>query len=378
LRQKGAPGARSALGKTLHVLALNAGSSSLKSTLFEIGSHSERVVFEESRDTPSRADAGAMAVDAALRAAQEHALDAVAHRIVFGGSDQKAPALVTPELLQQLRALTAYDPLHLQVELDAIDAVARALPATPQTVSFDTAFHRRMPAVARALPVPRELDPMLQRYGFHGISYEYIVQTLADEARGRTIVAHLGSGASMVALRDGSPVDTTMGFTPLGGIVMATRPGDLDPGVLLFMLDACDGDRIRVTDMIFHHCGLAGMSRDRSDMRELLPSVNTDATAARAVGVFAYSARRWIGSLSAAIGGVDRLVFTGGIGEHAAEVRALICLGLDYLGIEIDDTTNRKNARTISPPDCRVMVNVIPTNENLMLARHAAELLRGK
>ena len=204
---------------------------------------------------------------------------------------------------------------------------------------------------------------MVQRYGFHGLSYEYIVSALGERVRGRTIVAHLGSGASMAALRDGHPVDTTMGFTPLGGIMMGTRPGDLDPGVVLHLLHAYGDDSRRLSDALFYESGLAGVSGRTSEMQTLIASTDSDTDAARAVGLFAFEARKAIGALAAALGGIDRLVFTGGIGEHSATVRSLICRGLEHLGITLED------------PSARVPVLVVPTNEELMLARHAYALL---
>ncbi len=359
----------------MRILTLNAGSSSLKYAVYEIDEHGERRLFAENLRARNRSDAASMAREATAAALARTTLDGAAHRIVFGGPRHVGPAIVDPALLADLRALAEYDPLHLPAELDAIDAVAAIAPGLAQTLSFDTAFHRTLPAVARALPLPHGTDPMVQRYGFHGLSYEYIVATLGEGARGRTIVAHLGSGASMAALRDGAPVDTTMGFTPLGGLMMGTRPGDLDPGVVLRLLHACDDDARRLSDALFYHSGLLGVSGSTSEMQALTTAMDRETAAAQAVGLFVFIARKSIGALAAALDGVDRLVFTGGIGEHSASVRALICLGLTHLGIALDVSANIRNDERISAHTSHVVVNVIPTNEELMLARHAHRVL---
>ncbi|MDE2483224.1 MAG: acetate/propionate family kinase, partial [bacterium] len=337
----------------VRVLAVNAGSSSLKYALFDLAGGEERCVVRDEGD-----------IDAVARTAADAVPNVVAHRIVFGGPEHRGPALATPELVRQLRAFEPFDPLHLSVELDAVDAMTQAAPSAVQTLSFDTAFHRALPAVARALALATSEDPLLQRYGYHGLSYEYIVSALGERARGRVIVAHLGSGASMTALRYGSPVETTMGFSPLGGIVMGTRPGDLDPGAVLRLLAGYHGDAARLRDELFRHAGLLGVSGTTSDMRALIAAMDRDESAARAVGLFAFSARKAIGALAAALGGLDRLVFTGGIGEHAPRVRELICTGLEHLGIALNE-----------PARSRVVVEVIATDEERVLARHAQALL---
>ena len=360
----------------MRVLCCNAGSSSLKYALFDVdGTHEREIEQRELSLRPGVKDDASFSAFIEDIRARSIAPDAIAHRIVFGGPDYDAPVRVRPELIATLRQLEPYDALHLAPELDLIELLAEKLPGIPQTVSFDTAFHRQMPAVSRHLPIPRDSDPIVQRYGFHGISYEYIVSELGDDARGRILVAHLGNGASIAALRDGKPIDVTMGFTPLGGLVMGTRPGDLDPGVMLYLLSRYGNDAQRTKDALFNTCGLLGVSGRTADMRELTAASTFDVPAAQAVGLFAYQARKFIGAMSAALGGIDRLVFTGGIGEHSDAIRALICMGLGYLGIALHAERNRAHARVVSPDESHVTVNVIPTNENLVLARHAFALL---
>ncbi len=342
----------------MRVLALNAGSSSLKYALYESNALGLTPIEEGNRDAGD-ASHGAGLVSAVIVDARAHGpIDAVAHRIVFGGPEHDRPAIVTPALLEQLRALIPYDPLHLGPELGAVDAVAAALPGIPLTLSFDTAFFAGMPETATLLPLPHGTDPMVRRYGFHGISYGYIASTFDGRLPGRTIIAHLGSGASMAALLDGAPVDTTMAFTPLGGLMMGTRAGDIDPGAVLWLLQAYGGDQQRLSNALYRECGLLGVSGTSADMRTLLAAESTDPNAARAVALFVHTARRFVGALAAVLGGLDRFIFTGGIGENSAPIRERIISGLDYLwgGAPVD-------------------VRVIPTNENLMLARAACELL---
>jgi len=263
--------------------------------------------------------------------------------------------------------------LHLRAELDLLCAARRRFPGVAQVLAFDTAFHARAPEIAKRLPLPRDLDPLLSRYGFHGLSYEYVVSQLGGD-RGRTIVAHLGSGASLCALRDGLPLDTTMGFSALGGLMMATRPGDLDPGAILRLLD--DGyDAPRLTDLLYRRCGLLGVSGRSADMRELLDASATDAAARDAVELFVYQLVKHLGSMVAVLGGIDRLVFTGGIGERAPAIRGAVAAAFAFLGVRLDDAANRGDAREISSPESAVQVLVLPTDENLVIARHALALL---
>ncbi len=384
----------------LRILALNAGSSSLKAALFDVGTDERRLATATVARVGTRdarlhvTDAGGAVVDDRGvdardgRAAVASVLDALArpglprpdavgHRLVHGGPDHFEPARVTPALMADLRRLVAFAPLHLPTALDAIDTVAARAPELPQVVCFDTAFHHGMPDLARRLPLPRRFwDDGIRRYGFHGLSYEYVVDALGDALRGRAIVAHLGNGASMAALRDGAPVDTTMGLTPAGGLVMSTRTGDLDPGVLLHLLGA-GWDAPALTRLVERESGLLGISGSSGDMQALLAARATDPRAADAVAMFCRSARMHVGALAALLGGLDVLVFTGGIGEHAAPVRAEICADLAHLGIRLDAESNSRHADVISAPGSVCTVRVIATDEDRMIARHTRAVLAG-
>jgi acetate kinase len=261
-------------------------------------------------------------------------LSAVGHRLVHGGPDFSSPVIVDHLLLDQLRGLIPFAPLHLPSEIQGIEAIYDRFCGLPQVACFDTAFHRRMPEVAKRLPLPRVFwDEGLQRYGFHGLSYEYIVDTLGVAAQGRTIIAHVGNGASMVAICNGHPLDTTMGFTPAGGLMMGTRSGDLDPGVLLYLMKEKGYDASQVDRLVNHQSGLLGVSGISPDMKTLLGKRESEPTADQAVEMFCYQLRKQIGALAAVLGGIDVLVFTGGIGENAAPVRSSVCQGLKFLGM---------------------------------------------
>ncbi|MGA8020037.1 MAG: acetate/propionate family kinase [Desulfobacterales bacterium] len=302
--------------------------------------------------------------------------DAVGHRLVHGGPKHMAPEVVTPELMLTLRRLIPLAPLHLPGEIKGIDAVTEHFPGLSQVVCFDTAFHRRIPEVAQWLPIVRSLrHEGIHRYGFHGLSYEYIVSALGRDTKGRVIIAHLGNGASMAALKDGKPQDTTMGFSALGGLMMGTRSGDLDPGVLLYLMEEKGYDTRQLERLLNRRSGLIGVSGISSDMKTLLDKRSTEPHAAQAIELFCYTARKYIGALSAVLNGLDTLVFTGGIGERAAPVRWMICHGLDYLGIHLDPMGNDANAEVISTTTSPCSVRVIPTNEDRMIARHTRALL---
>jgi acetate kinase len=280
--------------------------------------------------------------------------------------------------MERLRALEPLAPLHQPHNLAAIDAVTRLAPALPQVACFDTAFHRSQPPVAQAFALPARLtDQGIRRYGFHGLSYEYIASVLPGTdpaaAEGRTIVAHLGNGASMAALAAGRSVASTMGFTAVEGLVMGTRTGSLDPGVILHLIDQLGMSTAEVSDLIYKQSGLLGVSGISGDMRTLLASA--DARAAAAVELFVYRIGREIGSLAAALGGLDALIFTGGIGEHATPVRAAVCEGAAWIGVALDEVANAAGGPRISRADSRVSVLVIPTNEELMIARHTRRVL---
>jgi acetate kinase len=305
--------------------------------------------------------------------------DGVGHRLVHGGPKHITPEIVTPELMLTLRSLIPLAPLHLPGEIKGIDAVAEHYPGLSQAVCFDTAFHRRIPEMAQWLPIVRSLwHEGLHRYGFHGLSYEYIVSALGKNTKGRVIIAHLGNGASMAALKDGKPQDTTMGFSAIGGLMMGTRCGDLDPGILFYLMDEKGYDARQLEKLLNQRSGLIGVSGISSDMKTLLDQRATEPHAAQAIELFCYTARKYIGALAAVLGGLDTLVFTGGIGERAAPVRWMICHGLDYLGIRVDPGNNDANAGIISIYKSPCTVRVIPTNEDLMIARHTRALLLKK
>jgi acetate kinase len=298
---------------------------------------------------------------------------AVGHRLVHGGSKLCEPVTIDPAIRALLEEVVPFAPDHLPTELRAIDEVSRFAPAVAQVACFDTAFHSSMPRIARLFGLPRSLsDSGVIRYGFHGLSYEFVVDTLRKrgDLPARTVVAHLGSGASIAALRDGVGIDTTMGLTPTGGMVMSTRSGDLDPGILLYLLRSRGFSDDDVDDAIKHKGGLLGISDSSSDMRDLLSASPTDPKAEEAIGVFCYQAKKFIGAYAAALGGIDALVFTGGIGERSPAVRARICDGLGFLGLEVDAALNRENAATISATGSKVRVHTMRANEETMIARH--------
>jgi len=302
----------------------------------------------------------------------------VGHRVVHGGPRFATPTIVTPEVLEELRQLVPLAPLHQPYNLAAIEAAADRLPGVPQVACFDTSFHRGQPEVATVVPLPREVcGAGIQRYGFHGLSYEYIASVLPqvapEIADGRVIVAHLGSGASLCAMNRRKSMDSTLGFTALDGLCMGTRPGSVDPGVILHLFQALGLSAKDVETMLYKKSGLLGISGISNDMRDLLAS--SEPAARLAVDYFVYRAAKEIGALTAVLGGLDGLVFTAGIGENAAEIRRRICAASAWLGIEIDEAANARKASCISRPGARVSAWVIPTNEELMIARHTGVLL---
>jgi acetate kinase len=305
---------------------------------------------------------------------------AVGHRVVHGMTHSE-PERVTPELLDELRRITPYDPDHLPLEIELIEAFRQRHPALPQVACFDTAFHRSMPRVASLLPIPRRYESVgIRRYGFHGLSYEFLTEELrrlGDPAAtdGRVILAHLGNGASLAAVRDGKSVDTSMGFTPASGLVMSSRSGDLDPGLISYLARTEQMSAVQFQEMVNHASGLLGVSEISSDLRDLLAREADDFRAAEAVALFCYQVKKWIGSFAAALGGLDTLVFAGGIGENAALIRKRICAGLGFLDIELDQKRNAKNASLISTDGGRVAVRVIRTDEEIMIARSVVRVL---
>jgi acetate kinase len=301
----------------------------------------------------------------------------VGHRVVHGGP-RHGPTIVTPDVMAELRALLPLAPLHQPYNLAAIEEIASLLPGVPQVACFDTSFHRGQSAVVQLVPLPREIRrDGVQRYGFHGLSYEYIASVLPDTApaiaSGRVIVAHLGSGASMCALARGRSVDSTLGFTALDGLCMGTRPGAVDPGVVLHLFQALAMSPAQVEDLLYKKSGLLGISGISNDMRQLLASESPDAKLA--IDYFVYRAAKEVGALAAVLGGIDGLVFTAGIGENSAEIRRRICQASAWLGIELDDAANAQHAPRISAAGSRASAWMIPTNEELMIARHTGRLL---
>ena len=377
----------------VRVLCVNSGSSSLKVALYEdetpiasgavegIGLAEGRLTVRDAaarvlREEPGVFPEASAALHGVLAAAGLPAPDAAGHRIVHGGADHAVPERVTPPLLAALRTLVPLAPLHLPAALQGIDAVGAHFPELPQVACFDTAFHRRLPAVAQRLPLPRALRAKgIERYGFHGLSYEYVVATVGAATLGRAVIAHLGNGASLAAVCDGLPVDTTMGFTPTGGLMMGTRSGDLDPGVLVHLLMHEGYDAAAIERLVDHKSGLLGVSGVTSDMKALLETRATQPHAAEAVELFCHVLRKHIGAFAAVLGGIDTLVFTGGIGERAAPVREDTCRGLEHLGIQIDRTRNARHDPVISAPGSACTVRIVPTDEDLMIARHTRALL---
>ena len=376
------------------VLCVNGGSSSLKVALYEAGGderlrgrgHARRLGRQAAElqwngGEPEQLGA-ANHTEAMRRFAQlleGSSLpppDAIGHRIVHGGQAFASSRLVSAEVLAELRELVPLAPLHLPNEIDLLEACAGLWPDVPQALCFDTAFHRRMPDVAQRLPLPRRLTEQgVRRYGFHGISYEYVLEALGEAARGRVVLAHLGAGCSLAAVLDGRPLDTTMSLTPAGGLMMATRCGDLDPGVLLHLMRENGYDTATIDTLVNEESGLRGVSGASADMAALLLAAGTDSHAREAVESFCYIARKHIGAMAAALGGLDLLAFTAGIGENAPEVRRRICEGLGYLGVALDPAANEHNAQIVSMPGARCQVCIVPTNEELQIARSTAEFL---
>jgi len=364
------------------ILVFNVGSSTLKYALFRASDDPEQITRGSVEYSGAEASGGAVekVLDELESKSQVVEVTAVGHRLVHGGARFCAPVVIDGAVRQELKALISLAPDHLPLELRAVDTVSKRRPDLVQVACFDTAFHSRMPTYSRLFGIPRALsDTGVVRYGFHGLSYEYIVNTLRDADRlpRRVVVAHLGNGASVAALLDGLSIDTSMGMTPTGGLVMSTRSGDLDPGALLFMIRSLGFSAPQLERTVDKEGGLLGISDLSPDVRPLLAARQTNAKAADAIDVFCYNARKFIGAYAAALGGLDLLVFTGGIGEHSPEIRAQICKGLDFLGIEIDQTRNGRNTETISSDACRVRVAVMKTNEEAMIARHVQRMLAG-
>jgi acetate kinase len=385
------------------LLTINTGSSSLKAALYEprpapkllLSAKIERigldnghaclnkaagdVLLDEQRAFSDHRDGLLFLVDALKDMSWLEGLEAVGHRVVHGGRTHSEPEVVTRGLVEELRLLIPIDPVHLPQAIDAIDAIAGAYPLVPQVACFDTAFHRHMPRVAQIYPLPSRFEAAgLLRYGFHGLSYESIMEKLsavdAGSAAKRVIVAHLGNGASMAAIKDGKSVDTTMGFTPTGGLIMGTRSGDLDPGVVLQLLGMEAGNVDTLRNLLNKESGLIGVSELSADMQDLLAEETTNARAKDATDLFCYQARKFLGALVTALRGLDILVFTAGIGERAPAIRERICDGLKYMGIQLDEQRNWSSHSIISSDASPVTVRVLPTDEDLVIAKHTLRL----
>lgn len=387
------------------VLAINGGSSSIKFALYQIGEPPRRGYFgkvdrigldgtnlsynDSSRnriisskiETSDHKAAANFLIDWLEKQVDFASVMAVGHRIVNGGPKYSQPQQVTRELLDELRRISSYDPDHLPSEIELLDLFSENFRSLPQVACFDTAFHRDLPRVARILPIPRSFDAKgIQRYGFHGLSYEFLMEELArvagtEAAQGRVVLAHLGNGASLAAVRDGKSIDTSMGFTPAAGLPMSTRSGDLDPGLVWYLARTEQMTARQFHQMVNYQSGLLGISEASSDMRDLLGREAGDIRAAEAINLFCYQVKKWIGAFSAALGGLNTLVFAGGIGENAPEVRTRICSGLEFLGLELDEAKNATNGPVISTDRSQATVRVIHTDEELMIAKAVFRIL---
>ena len=365
------------------VLTINAGSSSVKFALYSCDDPPARLDAGkiERLDPSDHAGAAQQFVRAiGQRLGAELPLCGIGHRVVHGGVRLTEQRIIDHAVLAELKGAVQLDLAHLPREIALIEALARQYPRVPQVACLDTAFFRHLPRVAQLLPIPRRfIDAGVRRLGFHGLSYTYLMEELrrvagAEAASGRVILAHLGSGASMAALRHGKPIDTSMAFTPTAGIVMGTRPGDLDPGLIVHMMRSERLSFDAIDKLLNTNCGLAGVSDTSADMRDLVARRGADPRAAEAVELFCYQARKFIGAYAAAMGGLDSLVFAGGIGENSPEVRDEICRGLEFLGLRINAAGNASSASQISTDDSRVSVRVIRTDEELVIARTVLQL----
>jgi acetate kinase len=388
------------------VLTINGGSSSIKFALYQPG-HPLKKTFSgqlsriglpdtvftlkmgetgEKQTLPIKAANYILAINYLIEWLEKQIdvadLTAIGHRVVHG-MQHTEPSLITDKLLKELKEIIPYDPDHLPDEIKLIEAFKKHYPQTPQFACFDTAFHQTMPQVAKLLPIPRRFGKLgIHRYGFHGLSYNYLMQELENiagkAAHGRVILAHLGNGASITAVHNGKSIDTSMGFTPAGGLPMSSRSGDIDPGAAWFMIKNEDLSPKQFNHLINHESGLLGVSETSGDMNDLLKQEANDPQCAEAVDLFCYQVKKYIGAYAAALGGIDFLVFAGGIGENAPVIRERICEGLGFLGIELDSHRNKKNEPFISANESRVTVRIIPTDEELMIAEIVSKMLTNK
>ena len=387
------------------VLAINAGSSSIKFALFEVGDSLRRTLdgeieriglpkatfqvrgaaqadsFSRLLTAPDHTAAVGALMDWLEGSSRHDALAAVGHRVVHGGPKYFTPQRITPAMVQDLHCLSPFDPEHMPEEILLIEAFHCRFPDLPQVACFDTAFHHDLPRVAQILPIPRRYEASgVRKYGFHGLSYAFLMRELArldgaKAAQGRIILAHLGNGASLAAVHEGKSVDTSMSFTPTAGVPMGTRSGDVDPGLVSYLARTQQMSPKQFGEMVNFQSGLLGISETSSDMRDLLDREAQDVRAAEAVALFCYQAKKWIGAFAAALGGVDTLVFAGGIGENAPKVRTRICAGLGFLGIQLSQERNAENAPLSSQDASRVKVRVMHTDEEVMIARSVISAL---
>jgi acetate kinase len=389
-----------------YILTVNAGSSSIKFGLFTATDNARQLLYAEvvnigkpianfsvkgelATGTPVQEVAAAnhqaaakILIDYLLKCVPAPSVAAVGHRLVHGGPNYFEPRLIEQPMIEDLRRLTVFDPEHLPVELQLIGIFQQMFPAAKHVACFDTAFHRDLPVESRILPIPRRYEAQgVRRYGFHGLSYTYVMSRLAElgdesAASGRVILAHLGSGVSLAAVRGGKSIDTTMGLTPAAGVPMSTRSGDLDPGVALYLARSEGLDVEGFYRLVNFQSGLLGVSGITPDMKELLEKEETDSRASDAVRLFCYQVKKAIGGLSAALGGLDTLVFCGGMAENAPKIRARVCEGLEYLGINIDETRNLNADNVISADSSRVNVRIIHTDESVTIVRSVLQLIK--
>ena len=387
------------------ILTINGGSSSIKFALFEAGDALRRILeggieriglpeaamrvkgvnqadnFVRPVTAPDHTVAVGLLMDWIEQRSGRNALTAVGHRVVHGGPKYSQPQRITVEMVEDLHRLSPFDPEHLPEEILLTEAFHRRFPDLPQVACFDTAFHHDLPRVARLLPIPRRYEAQgVRRYGFHGLSYAFLMGELArlagaEAAQGRVILAHLGNGASLAAVRDGKSVDTSMSFTPTAGVPMSTRSGDLDPGLVWYLARTEKMSAKQFNEMVNFQSGLLGISETSSDMHDLLECEGQDVRAAEAVALFCYQVKKWIGAFAAALGGLDTLIFAGGIGENAPVIRERICEGLGFLGIELNESRNTETAGIISTDASRVAVRVMRTDEELMIAQTVCRVL---
>ena len=387
------------------ILTINGGSSSIKFALFEAGDSLKRILegkveriglpqatfvvkslnkaenFTRSVTAANHTEAVGVLMDWLEQRIKRGELTAVGHRVVHGGPKYSEPQRITPVMVKELHQLQPFDPEHLPEEILLTEAFFRRFPDLVQVACFDTAFHHDLPRVARLFPIPRRYEALgVRRYGFHGLSYAFLMEELvrqagSETARGRVVLAHLGNGASLAAVHEGKAVDTSMGLSPTGGVPMSTRSGDLDPGLVWYLARTEKITAKKFNEMVNFQSGLLGISETSSDMQDLLEHEITDVRAAEAVALFCYQVKKWIGAYAAALGGVDTLVFAGGIGENAPKVRARICEGLGFLGIELEEKRNAASAGLISTDESRVAVRVMRTDEEVMIAKLVCRVL---